>query len=294
MFFKNIRPYKITESIELLPQALAAFGFNPCTSQQAESTGFFGPWHPHAEGYAVDTGRFQLLAVKTQRKLLPAAVITEELAPKIRDMEQEKGRPLSRKEKQVLKEELVQTLLPRAMVKSEITRAFYDNETSLLLVDTSSASRAETVLALLRKSLGSLPVLPAFDNHQLNQQLHFWLQSKALPDDYVLGDSAELKAPDEEGANVRFANHLLTSDEVQSHLQDKLVTKLNLQKRDAYSFTVCEDGSIKQVKFSDQLIFQNDDQGWDNVLARLDSDAILGCTQMVNLVLDINKNLGAE
>ncbi|MCC5704113.1 recombination-associated protein RdgC, partial [Klebsiella pneumoniae] len=137
--------------------------------------------------YCHHVNGLMVFSIKKQEKLLPSSVVNEELAPKIDAMEQEKGRPLSRKEKQTLKEELVQTLLPRAFSKSTVTTAYYDRSTSMLIVDTASASAAEEFLALLRKAFGSLPAMPLLDNHQLNQQMHFWLQGKELPAGITLG-----------------------------------------------------------------------------------------------------------
>ena len=158
MFPKNARVYKITESIfsnlTESATALLAFKFEPCTSQQAIKTGFAEPV-PCSSNLAVHAEGYVLLAMKTQEKVLPPAVIAEELAPKIAEIQQEKGRPLSRKEKQVLKEELIQTLLPRAFVKSKVVNAFYCTKTQHLVVGTNSASVAETFLGLLRKALGS-------------------------------------------------------------------------------------------------------------------------------------------
>ncbi|MFC4655200.1 MULTISPECIES: recombination-associated protein RdgC [Rheinheimera] len=279
MWFKNLRLYKVNEAIsgdqEQLERQFAEFKFSPCMAQEAMKIGFTSPLHPSFKSFCHLTSDLLLVAVKRQEKVLPGAVVQEELEPKIAAAEQEKGRPLSRKEKQALKEELIQALLPRAFSRSSVTRALYDREQQWLLVDTSSSSKAEEVLALMRKALGSLPALPLLDNHKLNQQLHFWLQGKELPAGFELGNEAELKAPDEEGAKVRFSNHLLSADEVQSHLEDKLVTRLALDLPEQLSLLVCEDSSIKRLKFHEVVCQQNDEMGWDDLAARLDADLLL-------------------
>ncbi len=298
MWFKNLRLYQVTENLntdqDQLEQALAAFKFTPCTSQEAVKMGFTSPLHPSLKQYCHQTNDVMLFAVKRQEKVLPGSVVNEELAPKIDAMEQEKGRPLSRKEKQALKEELIQTLLPRAFSKSSVTTALYDKQQGWLLVDTSSASRAEELLALLRKAFGSLPAMPLLDNHQLNQQLHFWLQGKELPEGFQLGAEAELKAPDEEGAKVRFINHLLSADEVQSHLQDKLVTKLALEQDEKVTFLICDDGSIKRLKFHDLLSGANEEMGWDDVIGRLDADLLLMTDALRHALTPLKANISSQ
>ena len=229
-----------------------------------------------------------------QEKILPAAVINEEMQPKVEAMELEKGRPLSRKEKQSLKEELQLSLLPRAFSRSSLTQGYYDPENQWLVINSGSAGKAEDVLALLRKALGSLPALPWLDNHKLNANLQLWLQNKNLPQGFVQGSDAELKAPDEEGAKVKFSNHLLTADEVQSHLQDKLVTSIGLEQAEGLSLQITDDGALKRLKFHDLLTGQNDELGWEDLTARLDADLLLMASALNLALLSISQQLATS
>ncbi|HSG50893.1 MAG TPA: recombination-associated protein RdgC, partial [Rheinheimera sp.] len=242
MWFKNVRVYKLSAPLSTdLAQwesALAEFKFTPLSAQEAVKSGFSFPLHASIKQYCHACQHLMFFAVKRQEKILPAAVINEEMQPKVEAMEQEKGRPLSRKEKQSLKEELQQSLLPRAFSRSSLTQGYYDPENQWIVINSGSASKAEDVLALLRKALGSLPALHWLDNHKLNSSLQLWLQNKSLPEGFALGSDAELKAPDEEGAKVKFSNHLLSADEVQSHLQDKLVTSISLEQHEGLALAI--------------------------------------------------------
>ncbi len=298
MWFKNARVYRLsaplTTDITLWEQALSEFKFSPLTAQEMVRSGFSFPLHQSIKQYCHALEPLVFFAVKRQEKILPAAVINEEMQPRLDALEQEKGRPLSRKEKQALKEELQQSLLPRAFSRSSLTQGYYDAQNQWLVINTSSASKAEDVLALLRKALGSLPALPWLDNHKLNTHLQLWLQNKALPEGFVLGNDAELKAPDEEGAKVKFSNHLLTADEVQSHLQDKLVTCISLEQTDALSLQVTDDAAIKRLKFHDLLTAQNDELGWEDLTARLDADLLLMTNALNKALQCIRQQLDAE
>lgn len=295
MWFKNIRVYKLSAPLSTDPQqleaALAEFKFAPCTGQEAVRTGFSFPLHQSINQYCHPMAHGWLFAVKRQEKVLPAAVINEELQPKIDAMAAEQGRPLSRKEKQSLKEELIQTLLPRAFSRSTLTHGYYDAEHNWLVINTGGAGKAEDILALLRKALGSLPALPWLDNHKLNSHLQLWLQNQALPDGFLLGNDAELKAPDEEGAKVKFTNHLLSADEVQSHLQDKLVTKIGLQQAEGLSLHVSDDSSIKGIKYHELLTGQNEELGWEDLSLRLDADLLLMSNSLNQALLAIANQL---
>lgn len=298
MWFKNVRVYKLsaplTTDLSVLETALAEFKFTPCTGQEALRTGFSFPLHPSIKQYCHQQQHRWFFAVKRQEKVLPAAVINEELQPKIEAAEQEQGRALSRKEKQALKEDLIQSLLPRAFSRSQLTQGYYDAEQQWLVINTGSASKAEDILALLRKALGSLPALPWLDNHKLNSHLQLWLQHEALPGNFQPGSEVELKAPDEEGAKVRFSNHLLRADEVQTHLQDKLVTRISLQQAEGIGLTITDDAGIKQIRYPESITEQNDELGWEDLIARLDADLLLMADSLNRALLAISQQVSQD
>ncbi|CAM3768964.1 recombination-associated protein RdgC [Rheinheimera salexigens] len=298
MWFKNVRVYTLsaplTTDLAVWEQALSEFKFTPLSAQEAVKVGFSFPLHTSIQHYSHACQEIIFFALKRQEKILPAAVINEEMQPKIEAMEQEKGRSLSRKEKQSLKEELQLALLPRAFSRSSLTQGYYDPSNQWLVINSSSASKAEDVLALLRKALGSLPALPWLDNHKLTQQLQFWLQNKELPKGFEQGADVELKAPDEGGAKVKFSNHLLTTEDVQTHLEDKLVTSISLQQPDGLSLQITDDGGIKKLKFHDLLTAENDELGWDDLVARLDADLILMTSALNQALLNIRQQIGSE
>jgi len=298
MWFKNVRVYKLSAPLSTdasaWEQALAEFKFTPLSAQEAVKSGFSFPLHASIKQYCHACQHLMFFAVKRQEKILPAAVINEEMQPKLEAMEQEKGRPLSRKEKQSLKEELQQSLLPRAFSRSSLTQGYYDPDNQWIVINSGSASKAEDVLALLRKALGSLPALPWLDNHKLNNSLQLWLQNKALPEGFALGSDAELKAPDEEGAKVKFSNHLLSADEVQSHLQDKLVTSISLEQHEGLALTITDDGAVKRIKFHDVLTGQNEELGWEDLVARLDADLMLMAASLNTALLSISQQQAGQ
>jgi recombination associated protein RdgC len=277
--FKSLILYRVTEPLALgavqLGEALAAFKFTACTSQESMKQGFTTPLHESFEGYTYESSDLIVFAVKKEEKILPSDVLNEELAPKIKDLEREKGRHLAKKEKEALKSELRQTLMPRAFSRSRVVHGYYDKKRHIIAIGTSSHSVAETIVALLRKSIGSLPALPLFDNHKLNGNLALWTKGENLPAGFEQGSKVEFKAPDEEGGKARFDNHLIMSDEVQSHLQDKLVVLIGLCKPSEISFVIRDSGVITGLKYHDPLVGQNTELGWDDIKARLDADLIL-------------------
>lgn len=290
MFFKNALVYKVTEDLNFSANMhkLAERAFNPCGPHDAVKVGFSAPY-PGADGFAMDAGDgINLFSLKRQVKLLPPAVINEQLQPLIDKHQAEKGRPLSRKEKLVLKEDLIQSLLPHALPKSVVTHAVYDEKTGHIIINTTSHAVAEELLALLRISFGSLPALPWCDANKLSSALQNWFCLASIPPEFQLGHSAELVAPDEDGARAKFTNQLLTADDVQGHTEDKLVKKLELSAK-CVSFVLSDSGAISKIHFADSIIEENSEIGWDDVEMRISADLLLCINSIRNIISIVGK-----
>lgn len=164
-FFKNAIIYRISNPMSLMAQLatieqqLLPFQFTPCGSQDTARTGWV-PATAFSQTLKHDANGQYLLTVQRQEKILPGPVIKQELAARVAKLESEQGRKLKKTEKDSLKDEVLHSLLPRAFTKDSSTQLWIDVMNGLIVVDASSARKAEDALALLRKSLGSLPVIP--------------------------------------------------------------------------------------------------------------------------------------
>ncbi len=236
-----------------------------------------------------------LLCARREDKILPTAVIKEQLAEKVGAIEFEQGRTLKKKEKEALKEELLHTLLPRAFSRTANTFAWINPADGLLMVDASSAKKADDVLALLRKSIGSLPVVPVALKNPPEITMTEWLQKGNLPAAFTLEDESELRSAMEHGGIARFKQQDLMTDEVKNHLaNDKLVTKLALNWGERLSFVLGDDLSIKRLKFSEELREQNDDITSEDPVARMDADFALVTGELSQFIPALFNALGGE
>jgi recombination associated protein RdgC len=256
MWFKNLRWYRFTEpcrlTVDTLASALETKPFEPCGKLDLERMGFVSPLGPEGALRLHANGQSVLIALKRQAKILPAGVVREALEEKVAAISEKEGRRLGRKERDGLKDELIFELLPKAFTKSALDTAYIDLARGWVLVNTASASRAETLLSALREVLGSLPVVPVKARTPIPDTLTRWLL-EAPTTGFSLGADCELRSAKDERV-VRCKKQDLTAEEVVAHLHAGLhVSQLAVDWQSMVSGVIDQDGAIRRLRFSDAI-----------------------------------------
>jgi len=299
LWFKNLMVYRLSRDIGLtadeMEKQLAAFSFTPCGSQDMAKSGWVSPMGSNNDNLThVANGQIVICARK-EEKMLPAPVIKQALEAKINKLEAEQARKLKKTEKDALKDEVLHTLLPRAFSRFSQTMVWIDTHNGLIMLDCASAKKAEDTLALLRKSLGSLPVVPLAFEKPIELTLTEWVRSGDVPAGFALMDEAELKAILEGGGVIRCKQQDLICDEIANHIESgKVVTRLALDFQERIQFVIADDASIKRLKFADTLREQNDDIDKEDSNQRFDADFILMTSELSALIARLTDVLGGE
>jgi recombination associated protein RdgC len=299
MWFKNIRAYRLTSSFDLSPEQLgeklAQRGFQPCAKSQAQSAGWVPPLGGESSELVHAAGGRMLLKLKREERLLPATVVRELLEEKVTAIEAEQGRKVYRKERLTMKDEIVADCLPRAFTRSAGVYAYIDTRANWIFVDAASAGRAEELLNLLRECIGSFPVLLPQVNNAPAATMTGWLVHHNLPDDFALGEECELRDPGDEGGVVRCRGVDLLSEEVETHLHaGKQVARLSLSWEERLSLVLAEDLCLRRLKFSDELMKENEAIPEADNAARLDADFALMSDAVTSLQERILVLFGGE
>lgn len=254
MWFKNLRLYCLNTAIDVSPeeleQKLEEQAFHPCSSHDKSRYGWVSPLGKEGEMLTHVQGDYIMLCAQKQERLLPASVVNEATEEKVAELEERQARKIYRKEKRQIKDDVYVSLLPKAFTRNQQTIAYISAKDKLIVVNASSASKAEALLSLLRESLGSLKVSIPDAQRSPSDVMTRWLKEQQASDHFLIDEDCELYNPIDGSNIVRCQGQDLFSDEIQSHLEaGKQVKNLGLTWNNLLSCKLSDDLSIKRLKF---------------------------------------------
>ena len=278
-WFKNAIIYRLTKNIDFggIESKLKECEFTPCGSADVSHFGWSAPLTT-SENLAYQADGKILLIAKREEKILPVEVVNRELNKRITALEEKEQRKLKKAERLSLKDDVIATLLPQAFSRIKTTALYIDTLKQLIFVDAALSKTAEDALALLRKSLGSLPVVPLAFNRAPFEVMTKWVTDTA-PDWLILREEVEIREKEDLGV-IHCKQKDVEDEEIIDLAKNGSVSKLALEWENNLKFILVEDSSLKRLKFDDNIIEKNDDIVKEDVTARFDADFVL----MVNVL----------
>ena len=281
-------------SADELNEKLAEFCFNPCGSLDPLRYGFEPPLGRHGSEYVHVTNGYIMICAKKQEKILPSGVIKEQLEEKVLALSEAEGRPIGRKERDGMKDEIIFSLLPRAFTKSSLDFAYIAPQEKLIVVNAGSAKRAEDLLSKLREALGSLRCLPITAKNLPTQVMTHWLRERSASHQLSLGEECELQAA-KDGRVIRCKAQDLTADEILSHLDSGMhVSKLALTWKEAIHFVVDDQLALKRLKFEDSISEQANERNPESKAEQFDADFAIMALELKAFIVDVVAAFGGE
>ena len=297
MWFRNLTLFRfsstIAKSLKSLESDLDEKRLRPCGPIELATRGFISPYGRDEKSLVHRVGKFVLLTIGGEDKLLPSSVINDELSARLQKIAEKTGERVGARERKRLKEEVLTDLLPRAFIRLSKRNAYLDMENGWLVVDTASRKAAEDTVGQLREALGSFPATPAVPEEAPRVLMTDWLSSGKLPAGLRLGDECELRDPVEAGAVVRCRRQELETDEVREHLKSgKQVFQLAVVFDERLSFTLGEDLVVRKLRFLDQVQDELGDNAKENAIAELDAVLALMTLELQRLFAKMEEWFG--
>jgi recombination associated protein RdgC len=297
MWFKNLIVYRLPEnwavSAAELEDKLASKPLQPCGAFDMQSRGWV---HSSvAQRYVHTTNGQHLVALGVEQKLLPGSIIKQVTTERARELEQQQGYPVGRRQLRELRERVTEELRARALSRRRVTHAWIDPKQGWFIVDAAGGSRSDELVETLRDSLGTLPVQFLETERSPQTSMASWLMLGDAPLQFVIDQDLELQAVDQTKATIRYSRHPLEGKEIQQHLNSgKFVTKLGLTWADRVSFVLTEKLEIKRVQF---LSIKKEKEDGDSDMApeeQFDIDFALMAGELSQMLADLTQALGGE
>lgn len=191
-----------------------------------------------------------LFAVGFAERILPASVVDDALAERLKLFEARNGRKPGKMAKSSIREDVLGELLPRSHIKRTVVRAYLDHEARLLVCDTSSRKRAEAVVRLLRDSLGTLPAKAIRCEQHFGVVVRDWLRGQ-FPATIGWGPYVALRAETE---RATFSGFDAARQEIEEALASGLDPTCIALIGSAMTFRLHDDMRLTSIKWEAMAI----------------------------------------
>ena len=256
MWYKNAIIYLLPDGCPSeadLDEKLEQAAFTHCFGCCWFSDGFAPPT-PFSSDFVFTAQNSNRVCLKHEEKVLPSATVRDLVNRTVAEIQEAEARNVWYEEKQQLKEQIVDDLLPRALTQSRRTEAIFDTERGFLLVNEASDKRAEQMLIKLREALGGLKVAMPYTRESPSSLMTEWLLQGHAEGGFELGYNVLLQGVGDVVPKVKISKKDLTHPEVIQHAKNGMkVVELELEWREQISFTLTQNFALKRIRFLDVL-----------------------------------------
>lgn len=290
--FRNVRYYRFDSgwptSEDDVSAALETAAFQACGPFTERSSGWIPVYSDAGNKLARRVSGAELIKLRSQSRVLPAAAVNEELENRIEEFQQRMKEAPSAREKRRLKAEARDELMPKALLKSDKVCGFVDIKEKLIAIDARQASSAERFLRRLSATVNPANVRPLqFQNPVVDLLTRIFLGN--APGQFVVGRECRMQDAADSGSVVRWSNFDLSDKAIRDHIAGGMrLTHLAIEYDNILSCVIDENAVISKVRF----LGLDDDQGDElEPLARFDAEFVLASGTLRNLIADLKKAL---
>lgn len=295
MWFRNLTVFRLAAfemSAEALAQALAKHAFVPCGDLQMQSQG----WAPPRDGgELVHSVNGQLLiALATDKKLLPASVVRDFVKVRADALEEQQGFKPGRKQMRELKEAVTDELMPKAFNIRSMTHVWIDPANGWLVIDAAVGAKVDAVMGEMFRAIDGLAVTRLLVKNSPVAAMTDWLATDEAPAGFTIDQDTVLQSSGESRASIRIANQTPDTEDVARHIAaGKRCTRLAMTWNDRVSLVLTDGLLIKRVVPLD-VLKETAAVGEKGADEAFDSDFLLMTGELARLLSDLVEALGGE
>lgn len=290
MWFKQASIFQFTRPLKMdqqaLCEALSPLSFTPCLPSLPSSMGWVSPIE-HVDGPLVyGNKRYWMICLQFEEKLLPASVIRQAMEEKIVEIEQKESRVVRGKEKQSLKDEITQTLLPKAFTKKSRIHGYIDLDKQWLILNSNTPAKVERFIAFLKRAITTTD-LKSPDTKKPAAIMTHWLKENA-PDEFGIGQSGVLQDAQQQRRVIRCQHQDLSATAILSLLKEGCeAVQLALTWKDQLQFVLASDFSLKSIQFQEAVIALSKSDYTETPQQRFDADFMIMTEILTNMIDDL-------
>jgi len=288
MWFKQASLFQFTKSLKMnqaeLSSALSPLSFTPCLPSLPSSMGWVSPIDQNDSQLVYGSKKYWMICLQLEEKLLPAGVIRQALDEKIEEIEKKESRAVRGKEKQSLKDEITQTLLPKAFTQKTRIHAMIDLDRQYLIINSNNAKKVERFVAFFKRAIAPID-LKSPDIKKPTIVMTQWVKENA-PEGFTIGQSCVMQDPQQERRVIRCQHQDLLANAIQSLMKDGCdISQLSLSWKDQLQFVLTPDFSIKSIQFQNAVIELSKADYTETPQQRFDADFVI-MTEILTLLMD--------
>jgi recombination associated protein RdgC len=259
MWFKQAQLFQLTDTFRYTPitlvEQLDELAFEECLPSMPYGAGWVSPVDEEGAPLVQSMNGYMMICLQMEEKILPPIVIRQELAKKIKKIEETGSRKVGQKEKYALKDEITATLLLRAFSKLTKVYAYIDAKNHWLILGTANAKKTEQFLSAFKKTFGDK--VEAFQIKKLSSIMTSWLKHQNHSSAFSIEKSCVLQDTNHESRIIRCQEQDLFAGSIQSLIKDGCeIKQLALNWQDRIDFVLLDDLSLQSIRFNDEIIEQ--------------------------------------
>ncbi len=306
MWFKNFFIYRLPAPWNTPPEdlelSLKSYAHQSPSALEMKTMGFTPPFLSEEESpFLFSLDHFYLMALTIESRILPNAVINQNLEERLKKLKEEKGFLPGRRERLELKTAVTEELMPRAFLNSKKVLAWVDHQNGFLLINVASPNGADAMVECLNNAI---PRFPLKNVHTQQSPQSVMMEALLNPEnlgDFALARYCVLESENENKENVRYANHSLEGEmiqkEIQSHLrQGKTPKALGFYFENRFSFVLTEKMQVKNLRLEEDLFKERDEalSSAEDEKMRFQADFLLMSAELSRFLPRFIEFLGGE